>query len=214
MCGGRGGGLQIPRLVSPHRACLQGTPTPPFRSKLGSGPRNGGQRSSSGAVEVLDLKRDGSGAYSCVSVCVCVCVRRCLPPSIQTARQTRRHARIPGQSPAASPAPAPAGFELCGPAQPILLHSHPPDARCSRQIACAAAIHLIHRLRCSFFGLPTCSSLALLAGPARVVPASHWTERGAIPGTVAKRNGDDLGGLGTGSGPGDWDGHGGASRRL
>lgn len=53
--------------------------------------------------------------------------------------------------------------------------SHPPDARCSRQNASAEATHLIPRLRCSLFGLPTSSSLALLGGPARVLPVSHWT---------------------------------------
>lgn len=79
--------------------------------------------------------------------------------------------------------------------------SHPPDARCSRQNATAEATHLIHRLRCSFFGLPACSSPVQLLGSARVLPASHWTGAEAIPGTVDKRNREDLAGLGTGSGP-------------
>lgn len=39
---------------------------------------------------MLDLKRDGSGAYSCVSVCVCVCVY--VGASLRPSRQPDRHA--------------------------------------------------------------------------------------------------------------------------
>lgn len=79
--------------------------------------------------------------------------------------------------------------------------SHPPDARCSRQIACAAAIHLIHRLRCSFFGLPTCSSLALLG-----LPGSCQSVIGRSEGLSQERSTNGTGkiweGQGTGPGPG------------